>query len=662
MCVGVLVQQALQEKCVSLEKEKAEMAYALKTTQGAKAQILERAQRDDNALRETEQNLVDLQRQAQESTTALENEKRAHLLLRTEMTHAQDMLNLERKRREECEMNQQRSDDQLQAHALQAQKLGEEIDNLKQQLRRRDLESLDHSQRAERSNAHAYELEDTAKQLQRDLDASREEKAKLLDERLELRRAVNDLEHAMQMSADSRDARHRASRNPWTDERNPQDRASTLTLAQRVLETTAQIKNIRHDYAEVVSTNQKLDSKFVGLVKTNDVFRQSIQDVESLISSLVSELRDVNSEAETILQETDRLQASNFSHSSRISAKILTLEERSMQREAQLREATEKINILTRARDEAQASLERCERLRSSAEDIARNLEGRSKTLQSNLESAENGNRRGAAEADFLRRTIQELEGRYKELQALTNLSAEKSAEELRSARNDCVRLQADLSQVKTLHMASVSDAKDKEAARLQAARERDESERRLKEIRMEVTNLDVELRSAEKERDELFAKLDQQSARSQHLEQQNATLIQNVSETNLGLTSSERVTADLQRELTELHAVHEKLFVEHTEANKQVAELKADLKEMRRLLVSNEAEIENLQTINESIYSEKTNASEEAAHLSQQYRDTKQQEARLIAELAESRLEHHSASSQLSEQKEVLRVMFGIC
>jgi len=650
----------MQEKCNSLAKENSELTSTLKAAQGAKAQILERAQQDEKALRESEQSLVDLQALAQESTRALENEKRAHSLLRTEMAHAQDLLNLEKKRREESETRQKLAEDQLETQAVQAQKMGEEIDRLTQQLRHRNIESLDQSQRAERSSAQAQEFQGAALQLQQELDSAREEKAKMLDERLELRRAVTELEHAIQSSSDSRDARYKASRNPWMDERNPYDKsgsAATLTLAQRIFETTSQIKNIRHDYAEVVSTNQELDSKFVGLVKTTDVFRHRIQDVESLISSFVSELRDLNSETESMLQETNRLHSSSLSESSRNLLKISTFEQRLMQQDAQLKEATETIKILTRARDEAHASLERCERLRLSAEDTARTFEGKSRTLQSNLEKAEEGNRRAAAETDLLRRTIHELESQYKELQTQANLSAEKSADELRSAKKENLRLQADFSQIKNLHMASMSDAESKEAARLQAASERDEAERRLKEIRAQVTSLDVELRSAEKEKDTLILNLEQQTARAKQLEQKNATLEEHITEANLGHMNQERAAHALQRELNELRITHENLFTDHSVADKKIAGLQSDLIEMRRLVASNEAEIENLQTINESIYSQKTAASEEAALLSQQYRDTKQQEARLIAELAESRLECHSMSTSLSEQQKVVRV-----
>ena len=649
--------QVMQEKCNTIERENSELASSLKTTQGTKTQIVERARRDEGSLREAEQSLVDAQSLAQEARRALENEKRASALLQTEMVHLKELLGIEKKRRAESDQRQQRSDDQAAACSIQAHKLEEEIAVLTQSLRQRDAEGLMQSERVEHSNAQVEEIKGVVGQLQYDLDAIRQEKTKWLDERLELRRAVTELEYSTQVGVDSRELKYRTARNPWVDGRNPQDKAgaNAATLAQRIFETATQIKNMRQEYAEAVSTNQELDNKYVGLVKTNDFFRHRIEDVESLVSCLVSELCELSGEMEDTLQDTDRIQSLQHSQSVRDSVKIANMEHRSAQQETKLKENAEVIKISTRARDEAHASLERCDQLRASAEEIVRGTDGKSKKLENSLEKAEDANRRATTESDLLRRTINELEGQYKGLQTQAKHSTDQIADELRSNKKEVLRLQAELSQAKTLQMASFSDAESKEAARLMAVKARDETGRRLKEIKAEVENLDVELRGAEKERDTGIAKLEELAHRIQEMEQNKRVLSEQMNRTMEQFVSSEKTTGILQGELKSLGALYDKVVVEHSEGKKQLAEMHSDLIEMRRLLRSNEAEIENLQTINESVYSEKSNASEEVARLSQQYRDSKQQEAHLIAELAESRLERNSLTREMSATEQLL-------
>ena len=646
----------MQEKCNTIERENSELASSLKTTQGTKTQIVERARRDEGSLREAEQSLVDAQSLAQEVRRALENEKRASALLETEMVHLKELLGIEKKRRAESDQRQQRSDDQAAACSIQAHKLEEEIAVLTQSLRQRDAEGLMQSERVEHSNAQVEEIKGVVGQLQYDLDAIRQEKTKWLDERLELRRAVTELEYSTQVGVDSRELKYRTARNPWVDGRNPQDKAgaNAATLAQRIFETATQIKNMRQEYAEAVSTNQELDNKYVGLVKTNDFFRHRIEDVESLVSCLVSELCELSGEMEDTLQDTDRIQSLQHSQSVRDSVKIANMEHRSAHQETKLKENAEVIKISTRARDEALASLERCDQLRAAAEEIVRGTDGKSKKLENSLEKAEDANRRATTESDLLRRTINELEGQYKGLQTQAKHSTDQIADQLRSNKKEVLRLQAELSQAKTLQMASFSDAESKEAARLMAVKARDETGRRLKEIKAEVENLDVELRGAEKERDTGIAKLEEQAHRIQELEQNKRVGFEQMNRTMGQFVSSEKTAGILQGELKSLGALYDKVVVEHSEGKKQLAELHSDLIEMRRLLRSNEAEIENLQTINESMYSEKSNASEEVARLSQQYRDSKQQEAHLIAELAESRLECNSLTREMSATEQL--------
>ena len=644
----------MQEKCNAVERENSDLKSSIKSMQGTKTQMSERLRRNEDALRESEQSLIDVQAAAQESKRALEDERRAHALLQTETAHVNELLNMEKKRREESEMRQQRIENQAADHASHVTKLEEEVVMLKQNLRRREVEGLDQSQRADRSDAQTADLQIAVGQLQHDLDAVKDEKTKWLDERLELRRAVTELEYSMHPSGESREIKNKATRNPLTDGSNPQDKspwARTATLSQRIFEAAAQMRNMRQEYSDALSTNRQLGDKYTGLVKTNDFFRHRIGNVEGLVSFLVSDLRELSEETEDILQETDRVHGLNHSECSRNAIKITNLEQRLAQQETQMRENAEALRIMTRARDDAQASLERCEQMRASAEDIVRGTGDRSKLLQTSLERAEEANRRAATESDLLRRTIGELEAQYKELQTQSRQSTDSIADELRSAKKEILRLQAEISQIKTLHVASLADAEKKEASRLSACKDRDEIGRQLKQIKAETMNLEEELRSAQKERDGYRAKLEERTLVMQGLEQNNKAMSDEANRCRQQLTTSEKTNGMLQSEFKHLQTSYSKIEGQHAEANNQLAQLQSELIEMRRLLSSNEAEIESLQTINESMYSEKTNASEEVARLSHQYRDSKQQQAHLVAELAESRLECNSAASELKDK-----------
>ena len=391
----------------------------MKTAQSTKTQIVERARQNEDALRESEKSLVDMQAHFQEVSRALDSEKRACALLQSKMAHTQELLTIEKKRREESETK-----------AIQVQTLEEELAVLKQNLRQKELEGLEQSQRTDRSSAQLVEMQSTIGQLQHDLDAIRQEKTTWLDERLELRRAVSELENIIHASRDLREPVPKASRNSWTGV-IPHDNAgapTSVTLGQRVYELTLQIKNLRLEHAEAISTSQDLDSKYVGLVQTNNFFRHRIEDVHGLVASLVSDLHESRREAENILQEASRMQSA-----------------------------------LSRERNEAHTSLERCEQLRASAEDRASGIELKFHTLETHLEKSEEANRRAAAELDLLRRTIPELEGQYRELQAQTQKTADNLADELRSAKKEVLRLQAELSQEKTLHTTSLSNVENKD-------------------------------------------------------------------------------------------------------------------------------------------------------------------------------------------------------
>jgi chromosome segregation ATPase len=631
------------------------MKSSMKFMQSTKTQMTERLRRNEDALRESEQNLVDVQALAQEYNRALEDEKRAHALLQTEIAHVKERLNIEKKRREECELKQQRFEDQAADQSAHVTKLEEEIIVMKQNLRRREVEGLDQSQRADRSEAQTAELQIAIGQVHHDLDALKDEKTKWLDERLELRRAVTELEYVMQPGGDSREFKDKATRNPLTDGSNPQDKWRTATLSQRISEAAAQMRNMRQEHLDALSTNRLLGDKYTGLVKTNDFFRHRIDNVEGLVSFLVSDLRELSQETEGILQETDRVHGLNYSDCSRQAKKVTTLEQRLAQQEAQMKENTEALRSMTRARDDAQASLKRCEQLRASAEDIVRGTGDRSRVLQNNLERAEESNRRAATEIDLLRRTISELESQYKGLQAQSKQSTDSMADELRNTKKEVLRLQAEISQIKTVNVASLANAENKEAARLWACKERDEIGRHLQQIKAETMNLEAELRSVEKERDACRAKLEGQAIVMQGLEHSNKTMSDEVNQIRQQLTTSERTNGMVQSELKNLRASYSKIKGEHAEENNQLSQLQSDLIEIRRLLSSKEAEIESLQTINESMYSEKSNAAEEVARLSHQYRDSKQQEAHLIAELAESRLELNSTARELKDKTQLV-------
>ena len=151
--------QAIQEKCIILERENSELSSTLKTTQGTKVQISERLRRNEDALREAEQSLLDVQSREQDSSRALENEKRAHALLQTELSHLKEFLNIEKKRREEAEMRQQHCDDQASELIAGKKKHEEEIALLRQNLRHRKVEGQDFSQHADRSDAQVEELQ-----------------------------------------------------------------------------------------------------------------------------------------------------------------------------------------------------------------------------------------------------------------------------------------------------------------------------------------------------------------------------------------------------------------------------------------------------------------------------------------------------------------------
>jgi chromosome segregation ATPase len=649
--------QEMHEKYIALQRENSELTSSFKTMQTTSTQISERSRRNEDALIKSQQGLIDAQSLVQDTERALEDEKRAKSLLQTELTRVKELWNLEKNRRNESDLRLKTAEDQNAVNAASARKMDEAIKVLEENLRQRDIEILDTGQRADRSNAQSLEFQVIIEHLQHDVEILRQEKAKWLDERHALRRAVTELEYTVRAESDSRVR----TGHSLTENHNPQDKTSLanyVSFAQRIHTVVSQIKEMKLEYADAVSINQELDNKYLGLMNSNHFFRHRIEDTQDLMASLVSELRQLSGETEDILQESDRIQSSAFLQTSRNLISIDTLEKRLVEYEAQLKANAETIKDLTRARDEYRASVEHCERSRQLAEEDAAATMVKSTILQSSLEKAEASSVRAATESDLLRGTINELERQYKELQAHAKRCTDDLAEELRDAKKDGLRLNSELSEVRMLHMASITDAESKEAARLVATKQRDDAEKRLREIQVQMDELDAELRSAEKEKVTVVTTLEARAAaqtrRIQTLEQNQISLSEKMNEAIQALKESKNTTKGLQGELEDFHAAHEKILAENLDANRQLAELHSDLVEMRRSLSEKSTEIENFETINEGLYSEKTLACEEVARLNQEYREAKQNEAQLIAQLAEVRLEYRSTERMLREKEEL--------
>ena len=623
--------QEMNQKCMSLEQDNAELCRVLEATKRSKDDIVERARRDADTLLHSERSLRDARELAQQTVKALEDEKRAHLRKVQEAEHTMELLTFEKERREEFEIRLQRAEDQATASAAHARTSEDLVKVLEDNLRLRDLEGVDLSQREEKSRLQAFELHETVGRLRNDLSLLTQEKSNWLQERQELRRAVLDLEYAVKAGTESLQSTCESIGKDGTAGHNPDKTASPtsfqdVNLLQRILGVT--------DFMKKVNPMHGLKGRHT---LSNEGFQHQTQHFGSLVASLASDLSTFSGEIQDILRDSDRIQSSYYAQTCHDSMRIASLEQRCSEQETMMIESHKTVTMLTMARDEALVSVERHKQSQSWIEESSRVAQKRSVELQASLEKEQERIRSVESDSDSLRCTIRDLESQYKELQARSKHFADTSAVELRNALEKNVQLESEISDVRAVHVAAISDAKNKEAARTVAMKERDEAKRSLEDTEAQVQNLDNKLQSVQRERDALLAEVEEQKITH-----------------SLSIVALEQNNSSLRNELNELQGLQKfcgDLQTKYSDSKKQAAAQQSEISDLRRLLTSSEIEVESLKTSYGNVSSGLESASREVERLNQQYRDCKQEEATLITQLAECGLHRDAVSSELTNQ-----------